>query len=182
MGASYTVVAKNHRTGEVATRQFLSESPDFNAVWVDLSRTPVIEVGDTLEIALIDQSDTIVSGPFRHQVGVEDLQKAYVSLSLTVGDVHPAETVLGQNFPNPFNPETWIPYRLAKDGFVTLTIYDQSGHSVRTNDVGHWIAAVYESRSKAIYWNGRNEFGEGVASGVYFYHLKAGDFEVREIL
>ena len=88
----------------------------------------------------------------------------------------PKETVLLANYPNPFNPETWIPYRLAEDAFVTLTIYDQSGQIVRTLDVGYQTAAFYESRSKAIYWNGRNEFGEGIASGVYFYHLSAGDF------
>ena len=88
----------------------------------------------------------------------------------------PQETVLLPNYPNPFNPETWIPYRLAEDAFVTLTIYDQSGQIVRTLDVGHQIGAFYESRSKAIYWDGRNEFGEGVASGVYFYHLSAGDY------
>ena len=86
----------------------------------------------------------------------------------------PKETALLPNYPNPFNPETWIPYRLAEDAFVTLTIYDVSGQVVRTLDVGHRVAAFYESRSKAIYWDGRNEFGEGVASGVYFYHLSAG--------
>ena len=81
-----------------------------------------------------------------------------------------------RNYPNPFNPETWIPYRLAEDAFVTLTIYDGSGQLVRTLEIGHQIAAVYESRSKAIYWDGRNEFGERVVSGVYFYHLSAGDY------
>ena len=55
------------------------------------------------------------------------------------------------NYPNPFNPETWISYRLAEDTFVTLIIYDDTGQVVRTPDVGHQIAAVYESRSKAIY-------------------------------
>ena len=88
----------------------------------------------------------------------------------------PKKTALLANFPNPFNPETWIPYRLAEDAFVTLTIYDGSGQVVRTLDVGHQIAAFYESRSKAIYWDGRNEFGEQVASGVYFYHLSAGNY------
>ncbi len=92
-------------------------------------------------------------------------------LSLT-----PTETELLANYPNPFNPETWIPYRLAEDAFVTLTIYDEAGQVVRTLDVGHQIAAVYENRSKAIYWNGRNQVGELVASGVYFYHLSAGDY------
>ena len=88
----------------------------------------------------------------------------------------PKETILLPNYPNPFNPETWIPYRLAEDAFVTLTIYDGSGQVVRTLDAGYQIAAFYETRSKAIYWNGRNEFSEQVASGVYFYHLSAGDF------
>ena len=88
----------------------------------------------------------------------------------------PKETVLLPNYPNPFNPETWIPYRLAEDALVTLTIYDLSGQVVRTLEVGHRIAAVYEGRSKAIYWDGRNGLGEQVASGVYFYTLTAGDY------
>ena len=88
----------------------------------------------------------------------------------------PKESTLLPNYPNPFNPETWIPYRLAQDAFVTLTIYDGSGQIVRTLDVGYQSAAFYETRSKAIYWDSHNEVGEGVASGVYFYHLSAGDF------
>ena len=80
------------------------------------------------------------------------------------------------NYPNPFNPETWIPYRLAEDAFVTLTIYNDSGQVVRTLDIGHQVASIYESRSKAAYWDGRNDLGESVASGVYFYTLTAGDF------
>ena len=86
----------------------------------------------------------------------------------------PKETILLPNYPNPFNPETWIPYRLAEDAFVTLTIYDSMGQVVRTLDIGHQTAAFYESRAKAIYWDGRNELGEQVATGVYFYHLSAG--------
>jgi len=88
----------------------------------------------------------------------------------------PKETALLPNYPNPFNPETWIPYRLAEDAFVTVTIYDQSGRVVRRLNVGHQTAAAYERRSKAIYWDGRNEVGDKVASGIYFYTLTAGDF------
>ena len=88
----------------------------------------------------------------------------------------PKETALLPNYPNPFNPETWIPYRLAEDAFVTVTIYDQGGRVVRRLDVGHQTASVYESRSKAVYWDGRNEVGDKVASGIYFYTLTAGDF------
>ena len=88
----------------------------------------------------------------------------------------PKETVLLPNYPNPFNPETWIPYRLAKDAFVTLTIYDPRGSVIRKLNIGHQTAAIYESRSKAIYWDGRNEVGDRVASGIYFYTLTAGDY------
>ena len=98
------------------------------------------------------------------------------TLELLLASLVPDETVFLANYPNPFNPETWIPYRLAEDAFVTLTIYDGSGQVVRTLDMGHQSAAVYESQSKAIYWDGRNNLGETVASGVYFYTLTAGDY------
>ena len=95
----------------------------------------------------------------------------------------PKDTALLPNYPNPFNPETWIPYRLAEDSVVTFTIYDGRGRVVRALEIGHQIAAFYETRSKAIYWDGRNESGDQVASGVYFYHLSAGDYSaVRKML
>ncbi len=80
------------------------------------------------------------------------------------------------NYPNPFNPETWIPYQLSRDAEVALTIYDASGFMVRRLDLGHRLAGYYADRGRAAYWDGRNNFGEGVASGVYFYHLTTGDF------
>ena len=69
-----------------------------------------------------------------------------------------------------------MPYRLAEDAVVTLTIYNMTGAVVRTINVGHQPAAVYESKNKAIHWDGRNDYGERVASGVYFYSLTANDF------
>ena len=103
-------------------------------------------------------------------------KRGFVVLEQLLVSLTPRETELLANYPNPFNPETWIPYRLAEDAFVTLTIYDLSGQPVRTLDVGHRIASAYENRSKAIYWDGRNGLGEQVASGVYFYTLTAGDY------
>ena len=95
----------------------------------------------------------------------------------------PKDTLLLPNYPNPFNPETWIPYRLAEDAFVTLTIYCGDGQVVRTLNVGYQRAAFYESRSKAIHWDGKNEFGEQVGSGVYFYRLSAGGYSaIRKML
>ena len=104
------------------------------------------------------------------------MKRGIVVLEQLLIALAPAVTELLPNYPNPFNPETWIPYRLAEDAFVRLTIYDLSGQVVRTLEVGHRIASAYETRSKAIYWEGRNGLGEQVASGVYFYHLSAGDY------
>ena len=175
-GVSYTVVAKNNRTGEVTTRGVSSDDKEFNTVWADLTRNSVVEAGDTLEVILFDDLGNIVSGPFTHKVGIEDLRKAYLSLPLTVGDVHPASTILGQNFPNPFNPETWIPYQLEQSADVTLQIYDTSGGIVRTLDLGFKSQGFYMTRSTAAYWDGRNNMGEQIASGVYFYSLQTPDF------
>ena len=89
----------------------------------------------------------------------------------------PAErTSLLRNYPNPFNPETWIPYQLATPADVTLTIYEANGKLVRTLALGHRAAGTYQSKSRAAYWDGRNEIGERVASGLYFYTLTAGDW------
>ena len=88
----------------------------------------------------------------------------------------PETTALLPNYPNPFNPETWIPYQLSTSAEVTLSIYSIEGRLVRTLDVGHQLAGVYQSRGRAASWDGRNNYGEHVASGLYFYTLTAGDF------
>ena len=88
----------------------------------------------------------------------------------------PDYTQLLHNYPNPFNPETWIPYQLAEPANVTLHIYAASGVLARTLEVGHQPAGIYRHRSRAAYWDGKNQVGEPVASGVYFYTLSTGDF------
>ena len=88
----------------------------------------------------------------------------------------PEATSLLPNYPNPFNPETWLPYQLSEPADVTLTIHDIQGRVVRDLDLGHQRAGMYHSRSSAAHWDGRNAVGEPVASGLYFYTLKAGDF------
>ena len=111
--------------------------------------------------------------------------KTLAILQRLLATVRPQETKLLANYPNPFNPETWIPYHLAKDGEVTLHIYAVNGQLVRTLALGYQAAGIYQSRSRAAYWDGKNTFGEPVASGVYFYTLStestrdsvtAGDF------
>ena len=86
------------------------------------------------------------------------------------------QTQLLANYPNPFNPETWIPYQLSEPAEVTLRIYAVNGILVRTLALGQTPAGIYQNRSRAAYWNGRNDVGEPVASGIYFYTLTAGDF------
>ena len=88
----------------------------------------------------------------------------------------PKETVLLANYPNPFNPETWIPYQLSEAAEVTVTIHSSDGKLVRTLELGQMPAGAYSDKDRAAYWDGRNAQGEPVASGVYFYTLTAGDF------
>ena len=106
------------------------------------------------------------------QRGIRVLEQLLATLMQA--ETIPVETVLLPNYPNPFNPETWIPYHLAHDAEVTLTIYDTQGAVARRLDLGHQSAGYYTDRSKAAYWDGRNESGESVASGVYFYQLRVG--------
>ncbi len=91
-------------------------------------------------------------------------------------EVPPDKTALLHNYPNPSNPETWIPYQLTEATEVTFHIYAANGTLVRTLDVGHQPAGIYHYRPRAAYWDGKNAVGEPVASGVYFYTLTAGDF------
>ena len=94
----------------------------------------------------------------------------------------PEETTLLANYPNPFNPETWIPYKLSKPAEVRVTIYAANGRLIRNLALGHQPAGVYQSKSRAAYWDGKNAVGEPVASGVYFYTLTAGDFNATRKL
>ena len=100
------------------------------------------------------------------------------TLKAWLSDIKPSvtETRLLPNYPNPFNPETWIPYQLAEPAHVRIQIYDVAGHLVRTLDLGTKLAGNYFSREGAVYWDGYNNIGEEVSSGVYFYTLEAGDY------
>ena len=108
-------------------------------------------------------------GSIAFQRGIENLEQILATMI-------PKQTQLLVNYPNPFNPETWIPYQLANAADVSVTIYAIDGQVVRTLALGLQPAGMYQTRSRAAYWDGRNAFGEPVASGVYFYTLTAGDF------
>ena len=95
---------------------------------------------------------------------------------LKVVGLTPAKSALLQNYPNPFNPETWIPFQLALDSSVIVRIYNLKGQPIRTLELGQKEAGTYLTKDKAVYWDGRDNVGEKVASGMYFYMLKAGEF------
>ena len=103
-------------------------------------------------------------------------QRGIANLESFLASRIPSETRLLLNYPNPFNPETWIPYRLSEASDVTVSIYAVDGRLIRTLALGHQPAGLYQRKSRAAYWDGRNAFGEPVASGLYFYTLTAGDF------
>ena len=181
--AGYRVIVKNLSTGKAVAAVTKDVAPSrtntgvgYQVAIVDIETGRAAKIGDSFEISVRSPSPFIGVHPLRYTVTPEDVKRSLIQFPALVAYEIPKETELLANYPNPFNPETWIPYRLAEDAFVTLTIYDMKGQRVRTLEVGHRIASAYESRSKAIYWDGRNSVGEQVASGVYFYTLKARDF------
>ncbi len=140
----------------------------------DTAASPMLAIDNkkltpTMVQAWITQAQAADDGSIIFRQGIENLERLLASLI-------PEKTVLLANYPNPFNPETWIPYHLAKPADVTLTIYAANGAVVRTLALGHQAAGVYQSRTRAAHWDGRNSVGESVASGVYFYTLTAGDW------
>ena len=127
------------------------------------------ELNPAMIQAWIAQAQVEDDGSIAFQQGIAKLQQL---LALLI----PEDTALLPNYPNPFNPETWIPYHLANPSDVRITIYDTRGVLVRQLNLGHQREGYYTSRSRAAYWDGRNAVGESVASGIYFYTLTAGDF------
>ena len=145
------VVAKHFRESTAAAPSFTAElNPAMIQAWIDTA-----ELED--------------DGSLVFKQGIANLRKLLASLI-------PKETSLLANYPNPFNPETWIPYQLAEPATVRVQIYDVEGNLVRQLDLGYLSAGIYQSRLRAVYWDGNNAVGEPVASGLYFYTLTAGDF------
>jgi hypothetical protein len=130
-----------------------------------------VEVGKTYYYYLEDVS-------YSGMRGRSDIIKVTVDLTgkLKVVGLAPPKFALLQNFPNPFNPETWIPFKLGQASSVTVRIYNLKGQPIRTLELGQKEAGTYLTKDKAVYWDGRDNVGEKVASGMYFYMLKAGEF------
>ena len=109
--------------------------------------------------------------------GIDAKGKPFIKSGTIEVKIIPDSFALFQNYPNPYNPETWIPYQLPADTTITIKIYDVTGHVVRTLALGEKRAGIYISRNRAGHWNGRNESGERVSNGLYFYSIEAGNFK-----
>ncbi len=163
-GISLTV--HNGRTGEIE----VIEAGKSHAVWADMNRQTVATVGDVLIIEVYDAGGELIR-TLHHEIDAVDIRRAFSELRLTPDDMIPRTTALLANYPNPFNPETWMPYQLAIDTHAAIRIFTSSGTHVRNVELGFQSAGFYVGRSRAAYWDGRNSGGESVASGTYFYQL-----------
>ena len=164
----------------------------------DVNRDGNIDIIDLLLVAAhFGESNSPEAPPTRLSIGTEHFEiiekwitearlvddgsdvfrQGIVTLERLIDTTVPTETVLLPNYPNPFNPETWIPYDLAQDADVHIHIYNLKGQSIRQLTIGFQAAGTYRTQSRAAYWDGRNAVGEPVVSGVYFYSFQAGRFK-----
>ena len=184
---NFRVTVKNRSTGRSVASVIGGEHHSRSNAWgldgvsyqltdVDLETKRAATIGDILEISAQSPQPLIGVEPLEYTVTAEDVTKGWIQLPALVAYEIPAETALLRNYPNPFNPETWIPYQLAHPADVTLTIYDTKGTLVRQLDLGYQQAGYYTNRTRAAYWDGRNHLGEAVGSGLYFYQLRASDY------
>ena len=177
----FLVTVNNLTTGETLSSDTVDSG--YTMTFVDVIGARAARIGDVLEITVSSTSAQVGVQAERHVVSTDDVGLSQIRVPDMLAYEVPTETALLPNYPNPFNPETWIPFRLAKDADVSLRIYNTAGSLVRTIELGHHHAAVYETKGKAAYWDGRNNFGEQVASGVYFYSLSTDDYsETRKML
>ena len=144
--------------------------------WRGRVRLGTLELETNSSADSAQSSNPAVSVAAAHLVSV-DGQSVRVGVEpFSMDPLHPRRTGVFPNYPNPFNPETWIPFQLHRAAHVRITIYDVLGHEVRGFDLGYLSAGYYKTRERAVYWDGRNNINERVASGTYFYRLEAGDF------
>ena len=159
-----------NRDGVVSILDLILAAQGLGKTVASAAPTVATESVDAATIeAWIAQARLEDDGSLAFKEGIENLEGLLASLI-------PKKTALLANYPNPFNPETWIPYQLAYAADVTLTIYDTEGVLVRQLDLGYQQAGYHTDRTRAAYWDGRNHLGESVGSGVYFYQLRAGDY------
>ena len=165
------------RLGEVAQAGTLVAAKlGVGQPWLGRLRLATLELEANSSTDSVQPSNPIVSVDAARLVSV-DGQSVRVGVEpFFIDKLRPRQTRMFPNYPNPFNPETWIPFQLHKAAHVRITIYDALGREVRKFDLGRQSAGYYTTRGRAVYWDGRNHMNERVASGTYFYRLEADDF------
>jgi len=157
----------------------VQNSPTLEFGLGDANRVDVVEV--TYPDGTVQTLNTSIE-PNQPLTVTEEGFAGFTPSNVTITDKQPITlgkiklSALYQNYPNPFNPETWIPYYLSKDSTVTIAIHDTRGALIRSMNLGYQPSGAYLSKSKAAYWDGCNNAGERVSSGMYFYTISAGDF------
>ncbi|MBT3269943.1 hypothetical protein HN371_22540 [Candidatus Poribacteria bacterium] len=178
------VTVTNMRTGDALTDTAgRSGAGRFATTFLSLGGAEY-RVGDTFELRVLDPSG-VFGGVRRTQFSItrEDMRNGRIGLGALRVSVAPERSALLPNYPNPFNPETWFPYRLSESSDVAIAIYDTPGRVVRRLDLGSRPAGLYESRARAAHWDGRNTLGEAVSSGTYVVELRAGSYRaIRRIV
>ncbi len=144
--------------------------------WIGRARLTTLELETSSSIDSGQPLSPTVSVDAAHLVSVDGQSIRVAVEPFFMDKLRPYQTRGLPNYPNPFNPETWIPFQLHKEAHVRITVYDILGREVRRFDLGHQPAGYYNTRERAVYWDGRNDLNERVASGAYFYHLEADGF------
>ncbi|MFQ6042651.1 MAG: fibronectin type III domain-containing protein, partial [Candidatus Poribacteria bacterium] len=168
------VKIRNLRTGQTveAVTGTLAGDGNYVATFAASSEEFMTRVADELEITAMDKDSRFMITPVTYTLTAHDISAhlLFVPLQLSL----PKQSVLLPNYPNPFNPETWLPYQLAEDADVAISIYNIKGQIIRTLRPGHQSAGFYVRRDKAAYWDGQDNSGEKVSSGTYFVTLRVG--------
>ena len=169
---------KNKNTGQEVVQISGNDASSgaYIAMLTDFTHNRAGKVGDIIEIRAVAADGQFRSTALQFQLTPEHIRLGHLQIKIRLLS-RPQRTALLQNYPNPFNPETWLPYQLAQSEDVTMKIWDVQGRLVRTLTLGRQAAGYYLSQSRAAYWDGRNESGERVASGVYMYQLVTPSFQ-----
>jgi len=173
-----SVKIRNKRTGKILedTTGAWAGSGRYVVTFAGSSSNSVTQSGDELEITVEDPTNKFTPSPITHTLTAEEISELALFMPHLRLLSFPKQSGLLQNFPNPFNPETWMPYQLATDSPVTISIYNFNGQLIRTISLENQNAGIYTTKAKAAHWDGRDILGERVASGVYFYTLQADNF------
>ena len=154
-----------------------ASSGTYIAMLTDFTHNRAGKVGDIIEIRAVAANGQFCSTALQLKLNPEHIRLGHLQIPTLRLLSRPQRTALLQNYPNPFNPETWLPYQLAQSEDVTISIFNLQGRLVRQLRLGHQPAGYYLSQSHAAHWDGRNESGERVASGVYMYQLVTQSFQ-----